>query len=81
MRFPWQGSSKLLHRRIAALDERVITAEAHAEDAAYEAEKSRRRQERILQQVIAPLREAADHNRFADMLRKTLIDGKHGEAV
>lgn len=74
MRFPW-------HNRLAELDKRVMTAEARAEDAQREAEASRRRQERIQQQIIAPLREAAEHNRFADMLRKTLIDGKHGEAA
>jgi hypothetical protein len=63
-------------KRIAELDARVAEAAASADQAAQEAEKSEQRYQTVRRQVVRPLREAAERNQFAAMLRKTLTDGE-----
>ena len=65
------------HRRIAELDARVAAAKARAESAAEEAQISAERHEEIHSQIVAPLRRAAEHNQFAELIRATLINGRH----
>lgn len=62
------------HRK---LEERAAQAAAGAEDAAREAERSRQRLEAVRENVVTPMREAASRNQFADMLRRSLIEGHH----
>jgi hypothetical protein len=57
------------HRR---LDERV-------EEARGEAELSRLRLAEARVSVVAPLRAAAEHNEFADLIRQSLIEGHGGQ--
>ncbi len=64
-------------RRHADLDARVAEARERAEDAAAEARLSEARHEAVVEQVVKPLRRAADRNQFAEMIRQSLIDG-HG---
>ena len=71
MTFRW-----LWHRR-RELDERVEDANRRADDARKEAELSRHRQKMVEENVVAPLRRAATHNQFAEMLRRSLVQG-HG---
>ena len=62
MRLPWR-------RRVLDL--------AVADDERSEADVSRDRQRRAREQVIRPLEELAEQNRFAEMIRQSLIEG-HG---
>jgi len=64
-------------RRIAELDARVAAAKERAESAAQEAQYSAERHEEVRTQVVAPLKKAAEHNQFAELLRATLINGHH----
>ena len=58
-------------RRRRQLDERV-------EDARSQAAASQQRLDDMREQVAEPLRRAAQHNRFADLIRDSLSDGhKH----
>jgi hypothetical protein len=57
------------------LDMRVAQARVRAEDARGEAQKSRVRQEAAREHVIMPLREAAERNGFADLIRDSLTEG------
>ena len=63
--------------RIAELDARVAVAKERAQEAAAEAQVSAERHEEIRTQVVAPLRKAAEHNQFAELIRVTLINGHH----
>ena len=46
-----------------------------AEDARAEADQSRRRLERGQEEVVRPLRRAAAENRFATLVRDSLLNG------
>ena len=61
----------ILRRRHAELDDRVATAR-------HEARVSRRRLARIREEVIRPLRDVADENGFAQIIRESLLEG-HGK--
>jgi len=52
----------------------VAEARGRAEDATREVEVSRRRADAVREHVVQPLREFADHNQFAAMLRATLAE-------
>lgn len=52
-------------------------AARRAEEAAQEAEESRRRLAEDREHVIEPLKETAGRNRFADMIRASLMEGRH----
>lgn len=58
-------------RRHAELDERIATARD-------EARRSRWRLTRIREEVIRPLRDVADENGFAQIIRESLLEG-HGK--
>lgn len=64
-------------RRIAELDARVAAAKERAESAEQEAQYSAERHEEIRSQIVAPLKKAAEHNQFAELLRATLVNGHH----
>lgn len=68
---------KWRRHRIAELDARVAAAKKRAEDAVQEAQVSAERHEEIRTQIVAPLRKAAEHNQFAELIRSTLINGHH----
>lgn len=65
-------------RRHEELDARLADATARAEAAAAEAEKSAARQASVREHVVKPLRQAAEHNQFADLIRASLIQGNGG---
>jgi hypothetical protein len=65
-------------RRHEELDARVDSATARAEKARGEADKSRERQESVRENVVAPLQRAAQHNQFADLIRRSLTEGNGG---
>lgn len=71
------GFLSRFRRRRDELDERVASATARAETAAGEARKSRARQEHVREHVVGPLQRAAEHNQFADLIRRSLTEG-HG---
>jgi hypothetical protein len=56
------------------LAERVLEAQA-------EAELSRKLLKEARESVIIPLRKAAEHNQFAEMIRLSLIEGRSGGRV
>ena len=60
----------IFRRHKRELDERISQAQQAAEE-------SRRRLDEVREQVVRPLRSAADHNRFADMIRASLLEGNH----
>lgn len=62
-------------RRHADLDARVADAQARAETAAEEARMSAARQETIRANVVRPLRDLAEQNQFAALIRASLIEG------
>lgn len=62
-------------RRGEELDERVASATARAETARDEAGKSQARQEAVREHVVKPLQRAAEHNQFADLIRRSLTEG------
>jgi hypothetical protein len=65
-------------RRLAErMRRRHQAADAKAAAARQEVQVSRDRLERIRADVIQPLREAGEHNRFAEMIRQSLMEG-HG---
>lgn len=72
MRWPWRGR----RRRIAALDARLADAASAAASANGEVRESEERYETVRKHVVQPLQEAARNNRFADMIRATLISRK-----
>lgn len=65
-------------QRLAELDARVAEAAEGAARAAAEAEKSVQRYESVQRHVVQPLRQAAEQNQFASLIRRSLING--GEA-
>lgn len=67
-------------RRHRELDARLAEATARAEAAAAEAEKSLARQESVREHVVKPLKRAAEHNQFADLIRNSLTEGNGGRA-
>ena len=69
---------RLFHRRrrrLAELDARVADATAGAERAAGEVRKSEQRAESVQRHVVQPLKEAAEQNQFASLIRRSLING------
>ena len=62
-------------RRHENLDARVEDARQRAVAATYEAEKSRKRRESVQKNVVEPLRQAGAQNHFAELIRRSLIDG------
>ena len=68
-----------LRRRRGEQEARVDQARAAAESAAGEVEVSLRREEAVRRHVVEPLRRAAEHNEFAEMIRRSLIEGREGE--
>jgi hypothetical protein len=71
---------RIFRRRHADLDARITRARRRAEEAAEEAEKSRRRHAAVCEHVVGPLRRAAEQNSFAEILRVSLIEG-HGRVT
>lgn len=69
-----------LRRRHTDLDARVADARALAEKAGEEVRRSQARQESVQQHVVKPLRRAAEHNQFADLIRRSLTEGNGGKA-
>ena len=63
--------------RIAELDARVAAAKERAESAVQEAQLSAERREEVYTQIVAPLKKAAEHNQFAELIRATLTGGHH----
>jgi len=75
VKIPWHRS------RIARLDARIAEATQAAERAAQDVRESRERFEAVQQDVVRPLREVAERNRFSDIIRATLtVNGGHGNA-
>lgn len=72
--------SFLRRRRRGELDARVEDATRRAEAAREEAELSRARHEQVVEDIITPLRQAGERNRFADLLRQSLAQGYGGRA-
>ena len=70
-----------IFRRHAGLDARVAEAEKRADEAAGEAALSQARHEAVVENVVKPLRRAAERNRFAEMIRQSLIEGHNGGAA
>lgn len=64
-----------LRRRQERLDARVAEARKHAEQARAEATRSRERAEAMREDIVRPLRKAAAHNQFSDLIRRTLREG------
>jgi hypothetical protein len=62
MRLPWQRHKDLARRAAAAREE---------------AELSQRRLESVRRNVTGPLKRAGDRNRFAEVIRSTLLEGHH----
>jgi hypothetical protein len=67
-----------LRRRHRELDARVADATARAEMAREEAGKSVARQESVRENVVRPLRAAAEHNQFSQLIRDSLREGHRG---
>ena len=63
----------LIRARHDELDARVKEAEERAASAGREARHSEERHDRIHHDVILPLKRAAEHNRFAELLRNTIV--------
>lgn len=61
MPWPWKRYAELRRR---------------AEEARAEAEESRRRLDRTRDEVVQPLRRADQANRFAALIRESLLDGR-----
>lgn len=61
----------IFRRRHGELDKRV-------EQAKEEAEQSRERLEQFREHVIDPLQDAGSRNQFAEIIRRSLIDGHGG---
>lgn len=70
-----------IRKRHEELDERVSDAYDRAETARQEADLSQLRHETILHRVVIPLKKAGDHNQFAELIRKSIIDGHHNGVV
>ena len=68
-----------LRHRHGEQDTRVEQARAAAESAAAEVEVSLRREEAVRRHVVEPLRRAAEHNMFAELIRRSLTGGREGE--
>lgn len=66
---------KWFRRNRSDQDARVAEARAAAGHAEREVELSRRRAESVRKHVVDPLREYAEHNQFADLIRQSLING------
>lgn len=64
--------------RHADLDARVAEAEKRADEAAGEARLSQVRHEAVVENVVRPLRRAGERNQFAELLRRSLIEGHGG---
>lgn len=62
-------------RRRRELDARVADARARAEEAEREAAKSRARYESVREHVVEPLRQYAEENNFAAMIRDSIRRG------
>lgn len=71
----------IFRRRHAELDARVADACGRAESAAEEVRLSRIRHEAVVTNVVRPLRRRAEQNMFAEMLRQSLTDDRHGGAA
>lgn len=65
-------------RRHDDLDARVADAERGAEEATEQARVSRARHEDVVENVVKPLRRAAERNQFAELIRKSLVEGRNG---
>lgn len=63
--------------RITELDARVAVAKKRAAEAVREAEISAERHEEIRTQIVVPLKKAAEHNQFAELIRATLVNGHY----
>jgi hypothetical protein len=48
-----------------------------AEEARLETEKARNRLHKAREEVVKPLRRAAEQNQFADIIRQSLLSGGH----
>lgn len=72
--------SFLRRRRHSELDARVADATRRAEAAREEAQLSQARHEAIVETIVTPLRQAAEQNRFAELLRRSLAGGYRGHA-
>lgn len=62
-------------RRLTELDARVADAADANARAAAEARKSEERYEAVQKHVVQPLRQAAEENQFASLIRMTLVNG------
>lgn len=67
-------------RRHADLDARVAQAQRRAGEAAEEARLSQVRHEAVVENVVRPLRRAGERNQFAELVRRSLIEGHGGGA-
>lgn len=65
-------------RKLAELDARVAEAAEGAARATAEAEKSAQRYEAVRRHVVRPLREAAESNQFASLIRRSLTADNGG---
>lgn len=63
-------------RRRGELNARLADATARAQTAAGEAHRSRARQEAAREHTVIPLRRAAEHNQFAQLIRDSLTGGQ-----
>lgn len=69
------GFLSRFRRRHEELDKRVASATARAETAGEEVARSQARQETVREHVVKPLQRAAEHNQFADLIRRSLAEG------
>ena len=63
---------RLFRKRHEELDARVEDAQQRAKDAAWEAKVSEQRSEAVEKNIVEPLRKAAMHNQFAELIRQSL---------
>lgn len=64
-----------LRARQRELDERVAAAEELVAAAEAQAAHSEERREHIIVHTVTPMKRAAAHNQFMDMIRKSLANG------
>jgi hypothetical protein len=70
------GFLSRFRRRHEELDKRLASATARAETAGKEVARSQARQEAVREHVVEPLQRAAEHNQFADLIRRSLSEGR-----
>lgn len=70
----WQWLTRGRHEELEA---RVEDAQRRAATAEQEVVRSEQRHDRAVRDVVTPLKKAAEHNQFAELLRSTVMGINH----